>query len=109
MLALAGSIGSLIASVWGLILYAAGRKITLAGLYIGFYVAMVTTFILTVNGIIGNLSASQPTDSYVLVGLSLLPANAGQCIGIIMTTYGASWLFLFKHKLLSLSIKAAQS
>ncbi|NQZ22467.1 MAG: DUF5455 family protein [Colwellia sp.] len=92
-----------LASLIGLFL---ARKATFSLAYIAIYIALTVLFIASIDSLIAGVSSSVPANGLLNAGLSLLPSNAGQCIGAISAAHIASYLFVMKNKLLNLKVKS---
>ncbi|WP_440877630.1 hypothetical protein [Thalassotalea sp. PLHSN55] len=97
---------TMFSGVTGLIGLFLARKATFSLAYIGIYIVLSGLFIATISSLLGGISASAPSNSLLSAGLSLLPSNAAQCVGVISAAHVASYIFVMKNKLLNLKVKA---
>ncbi|MEW6995966.1 DUF5455 family protein [Colwelliaceae bacterium MEBiC 14330] len=97
---------TMFSGVTGLISLFLARKATFSLAYIGIYLALTAVFIAAVNSALSGITASLPTNSLLLSGFSMIPSNAGQCVGVVSVAHVASYLFIMKNKLLNLKVKA---
>jgi len=82
------------------------RKATFSLAYIAVYLVLTGVFIAALTSMLSGVSASVPSSGLISAGLSLLPSNSAQCIGVISTAHVASYVFVMKNKLLNLKVKA---
>jgi hypothetical protein len=99
-------LATMFSGVTGLVSLFLARKAAFSLAYIGIYIALSIVFIAAINSGLSGITASLPTNSLLLSGFSLLPSNAGQCIGVVSTAHVASYLFIMKNKLLNLKVKS---
>jgi len=82
------------------------RKATFSLAYIAIYIVLTGVFIASINSLLAGVAATAPSSGLINAGLSLLPSNATQCIGIVSAAHIASYLFVMKNKLLNLKVKS---
>ncbi|MBU2871532.1 DUF5455 family protein [Colwellia sp. E2M01] len=97
---------TIISGITGLIGVFLARKAAFSVAYIAVYIALTVVFIAAINSGLSGITASLPTNSLLLSGFSMIPSNAGQCIGVVSSAHAASYIFIMKNKLLNLKVKA---
>jgi len=103
---IAAFLGTIFSGISGLFTVFLARKAVFSLAYIAVYLALTAVLITATNAAIASVQTSLPTNSFLLAGLSLLPSNTAQCIGIISTAHVAAFAFRFKDKLLSFKVNA---
>jgi hypothetical protein len=103
---IAAFLGTIFSGITGLISVFLARKAAFSIAYIAIYIAIAAVFIAAINAGLSAISTSVPTNSFILSGLSLLPSNTVQCIGIISAAHVAAFAFRFKDVLLGFKVKA---
>jgi len=82
------------------------RKATFSLAYIAVYIILTGVFIASLSSLLSGVSASAPSNGLINSGLSLLPSNSSQCIGVVSAAHVASYIFVMKNKLLNLKVKS---
>ncbi len=103
---IAAFLGTIFSGITGLISVFLARKATFSIAYIAIYIAISTVFIAAINTGLTAIASSVPSNSFILSGLSLLPSNTVQCIGIVSAAHVAAFAFRFKDILLKFKVDA---
>jgi hypothetical protein len=101
---IAAFLGTIFSGITGLISVFLARKAAFSIAYIAIYLAIAAVFIAAINIGLSSIAAAVPTNSFLLAGLSLLPSNTVQCIGIVSAAHVAAFAFRFKDILLKFKV-----
>lgn len=99
-------IGTLVTAVVGWVASMIGKKLAITLAAVAVWLSIVAAFTLAVTGIINSIVPTMPAGAHITAGLSLIPSNATACIGAILATHGAAWLYETQHKILNIKLKA---
>lgn len=103
---IAAFLGTIFSGISGLIGVFLARKALFSVAYIAVYVAISVAFIATINSGLAAIASSVPSNSFILSGLSLLPSNTSQCIGIVSAAHVAALAFRFKDVILNIKVNS---
>lgn len=103
---IAAFLGTVFSGITGVISVFLARKAAFSIAYIAIYIAISVAFIAVINAGLSAVASSVPSNSFLLAGLSLLPSNTAQCIGVISAAHVAAFAFRFKDVLLNLKVNA---
>ena len=103
---IAAFLGTIFSGITGLISVFLARKAAFSVAYIAVYVAIAAVFIAAMNAGLSAIASSVPSNHAIVAGLSLLPTNTTQCIGIVSAAHVAALAFRFKDVLLNFKVNA---
>lgn len=103
---IAAFFGTVFSGITGIFSIFLARKLTFSAAYIAIFILMAATFVTVITGLLGSITNSVPTNSFLLAGLSLLPSNTATCIGLISTAHTAAYVFKFKREILDLKVNS---
>lgn len=102
---LIGWIRTVLASVFAWIASAFGKKVAVAVVATGVWVAASAALLLSMNTIINSLIQSMP-GGLIASSISMLPSNTTQCITAVLSTHGVCFLFEVQNKFLNFKARA---
>lgn len=81
-------------------------RAAIAGIFIATFTAFTAVFTAAINGAINPLITNAPSAGLFSAGMSLMPGNAGFCLGLIASGYVVRWVFIWQYKTLSILMRS---
>lgn len=68
----------------------------------GIQLAITMSFIASLNVLFTRVGTGLPQNSFVVAAMSLLPSNTNLCLSIIFSAHVASFVYMYKNRLVQL-------
>jgi len=98
-------IGTVLASLIAWIAAIFGKKIAVALAASSIWVIVAGVLILALNAIVTPLIQSMPGGLFS-AGINMLPSNSTQCVGAILATHAACFVFELENKFINFKARA---